>query len=289
MLLALAAAFDPSLARLQEEDGRLARIAWRLQTANVALCPQTTRLTGLSVHALSQYRRGQQRAATAQFGLTDRPGIAAVAPESAAARAGLRPGDVLLAVDGVATPTVRPTAGYAPVAATEAMLDAAMAQAPAELRIARRGQEQTVALPGETGCASRVQIIAGTGLNARADGRYVQIYAPMLDFAANDDELATVVGHELAHNILRHVQRGVPGKVAEYEADRLGAWLVARAGYNVDAVVPFWTRYEKQTNPGIFADGTHPSLKARLAAITQAVHVLKAQRAAGQALIPPPQ
>jgi beta-barrel assembly-enhancing protease len=290
-LFALATlAADPSLTRLQAEDARVATMSWRMQTANVALCPTKAAISGLALHALSQYRTGQRAAATAQFGLRDRVGVAAVAPGSAADRAGLKIGDALLVVDGQATPTVGANVGYAPVGQVETMLDAALANAPAELEIQRQGGvEERIALTGDTGCASRIQIIAGGAINAAADGQYVQINAAMLNFAASNDELAVIVGHELAHNILRHRALKTPSKQAEYAADRMGVWLMARAGYDVDAVIPFWTRFEKRTNAGIFADGTHPSSKKRLAAVAAAVAAFKAQRAAGQPLIPSPQ
>jgi beta-barrel assembly-enhancing protease len=282
-LFALATlAADPSLTRLQAEDARVAAMSWRMQTANVALCPAKAAISGLALHALSQYRTGQRAAATAQFGLRDRVVVAAVAPGSAADRAGLKIGDALLVVDGQATPTVGANVGYAPVGQVETMLDAALANAPAELEIQRQGGvEERIALTGDTGCASRIQIIAA------ADGQYVQINAAMLNFAASNDELAVIVGHELAHNILRHRALKTPSKQAEYAADRMGVWLMARAGYDVDAVIPFWTRFEKRTNAGIFADGTHPSSKKRLAAVAAAVAAFKAQRAAGQPLVPP--
>ncbi len=290
LLTLVTLAADPSLTRLQAEDARLAAMSWRLQTANVALCPQKAMISGISLHALSQYRAGQRAAATAQFGLRDRVGVAAVAPGSAADRAGLKVGDVLLVIDGQATPTLNTSAGYAPVGHVEAMLDAALANAPAALEIQRQGGvEERITLTGDPGCASRVQIIAGSAINAQADGRYVQINAKMLEFVASDDELATIMGHELAHNILRHRALKTPSKQAEYAADRMGVWLMARAGYNVDAVIPFWTRFEKRTNAGIFADGTHPSPKKRLAAVAAAVAAFKAQRASGQPLIPPAQ
>ena len=288
LLLSATIAADPSLTRLQAEDARIAAMSWRMQTANAALCPQNGPVSGLSIHALSQYRVSQRAAAMTQFGLRDRVGVAAVAPGSAAARAGLKVSDMIYRVDGQETPMVGPNAGYAPVGQVEAMIDAALAAAPAELEIMRPGGvEERIELAGDPGCASRVQIIAGGAINAKADGQYVQINAAMLDFAANDDELAVIVAHELAHNILRHVARKTPSKQAEYAADRMGVWLMARAGYDVNTVVPFWTRFEKRTNAGIFADGSHPSPKKRIAAVAAAVEELKAQRASGKPLIPP--
>jgi beta-barrel assembly-enhancing protease len=289
-LFAFAAlAVDPSLARLQTEDARVAAMSWRMQTANASLCATQASLSGLSVHALSQYRPSQRAAAAAQFGLRDRVGISAVAPGSAAERAGLKVGDAIYVIDGQETPTVSASGGYVPVGQVEAMLEAALANAPAELEIKRPSRvEERIELRGDPGCASRVQIVAGNDINAQADGRYVQIKAAMLDFAASDDELAVIVSHELAHNILRHIALKTPSKQAEHQADRLGVWLMARAGYDVNAVVPFWTRFEKRTNAGIFADGTHPSPKKRIAAVAKAVAELKSQRAAGQPLMPSP-
>ena len=282
-------AVDPSLMRLRGEDARVANIAWRLQTANAAICTNNANLIGLSVQSLSQYPKNQRAAAKAQLGLNRNVAIAAIVPDSPAARVGLAVGDAILAINDSQTPVVLDEDGYAPVGKVEDMLDAAMAQPSVKLRVARAGTARDVTLTGQSGCASRVQIIAGKSINAGADGRYVQINARMIEFVASDDELAVIMGHELAHNVLRHIALKTPSQQAEYEADRLGVWLVARAGYDVDAVVPFWTRFEKRTNAGIFADGTHPSPKKRVAAVAKAVAELKAQRAAGKPLIPPAQ
>jgi beta-barrel assembly-enhancing protease len=288
-LFALATlAVDPSLARLQNEDARVAAMSWRLQTANADLCPKKSYLSGLSFHALSQYPATQRRMAAAQFGLGRHVAVAAVVPDSGAARAGVQTGDAIVEIVGTATPEVVADAGYAPVGKVEDMLDFALVRGAVELRIARNGKQQTVVVTGDTACSSRVQIVAGRSINAQADGRYVQLLAGMLDFVANDDELATIMAHEIAHNILRHIALKTKSKQSEYEADRLGVWLMARARYDVDAVVPFWTRFEKRTSAGIFADGTHPSPKKRIAAVAKAVAELKSQRAAGQPLLPSP-
>ncbi len=280
-------ATDPSLSRLQIEDGRVAAIAWRMQTANVDICDQKASLSGLSLHALSQYPGGQRRAAIAQLGLSKHVAISAIAPGSAAAHAGLMIGDAILMVNDAETPVVLADDGYAPVGNVEDMIEAAMVRAPVKMRIARGGVARDVVLSGQLGCASRVQIIAGNSINAGADGKFVQINARMIEFVRSDDELAVIIGHELAHNILRHKVMKTKSKQAEYEADALGIWLVARAGYDVGAVIPFWTRFEDRTNAGIFADGTHPSKKKRLAAIAATVGDVAAQQAKGGTLLPP--
>jgi predicted Zn-dependent protease len=98
----------------------------------------------------------------------------------------------------------------------------------------------------------------------------------MLSFVRNDDELAIVLGHELAHRILGHPPtRTEDGLLAafgfkagdlwrrEAEADRLGLRLAAAAGYVLAAAIPFWQRYLGKYDwyPQLFR--SHPSLKAR--------------------------
>jgi beta-barrel assembly-enhancing protease len=246
------------MAALRAQDARVADVAWRLQTANAALCPDG-RVNGVAVQAQSQFAD--------DVGLGDRPVVAAVAMGSAAAKAGLRAGDVLLAADGQPMPVANKGAGYAPVAATEAILE----RDAVTLQVRRDDAVQSIVFHADAGCPSRVQIVPGRRINAQADGRYVQINAGMIDFVANDDELAAVVAHELAHNILKHRDKKTPSKQAEYEADRLSIALVVRAGFDVGAVVPFWTRFEKKTSPGLFSDGTHPGTKKRLAALNAAI------------------
>jgi predicted Zn-dependent protease len=101
----------------------------------------------------------------------------------------------------------------------------------------------------------------------------------VLDFTRNDDEIAVVVGHELAHNILNHPSRLNSEKVprgflrgigrnadkvraTEEEADALGIRLVRAAGYDASAAIPFWRRYYARFDgPQLFR--THPTLARR--------------------------
>ena len=84
-------------------------------------------------------------------------------------------------------------------------LDRAFADGRALLGV-RRGGEPALdrRSQAEQGCASRFQVVAGRSLNARADGRYVQVTTALAAYAADDQELAAVLAHEFAHNVLRH-------------------------------------------------------------------------------------
>jgi beta-barrel assembly-enhancing protease len=261
----LLSAMSPAQALLdaQAQDSGVAAIAYRLQTADVGLCRDVVPQSGLLFHDLTQYPIAQRATARALFGLDARAAILAVVAKSAGDKAGLRAGDRIVAVDG-----------HAPVSALDAedRLGRAMAVAPAELQIDRGGKSITLRLAGTPGCASRVQVIPGSGLNATADGTYVQVTAGVIAQAKDDGELASIIAHEMAHNILRHrVWLNRLGRSArniratEIEADRLSVYLAARAGYDALAPARFWRHFGVKTGAGIFSDGTHLRTKARVA------------------------
>jgi len=266
ILIALASA----LSSLREADARVAAIAWRLQTANVTLCRDVVALPGFSVETLDQYRQSERAEAAAEFGLGDLPGVSTVVPGSAADKAGLKPGDTILAVDGKPMPrTLGGKADYGRTAAAEAALADALARPPVTLTLASR----TIASSGDRGCASAVQLVPGARLDALADGHYVQISGAMYAFVANDDELAFIIAHELAHNVVAEAKRATHAsrqRAAELAADSAAIGMMARAGYDVGAVLPLMERLRRK-NRSSWLDGSHPAWPSRLAAAMQAV------------------
>ena len=265
-LIALAGA----LSALRDADARVATVAWRLQTANVALCQDVVSLPGFSVETLDQYSQSERAVAKAEFGLSDLPQVSAVVPESSAGKAGLKAGDTILAVNGQATPRdVARRTGYSRTAAIETALAAAMERPPVTLTLASR----TISFSGTRGCASSVQVVPGARLDALADGRYVQISGVLYAFATNDDELAFVIAHELAHNVVPAAKRAANAagqRAAELAADRAAIGMMARAGYDVGAVVPLMERLRRK-NRSSWLDDSHPAWSFRLAAAARAV------------------
>jgi predicted Zn-dependent protease len=167
-----------------------------------------------------------------------------------------------------------------------------------ELKISRAGQNLTLPLVAERGCEVRSRLARSSQTNAFADGRYAIMTTKLLGFVENDDELAVVLSHEIAHNLLGHPGRlddeKVPhgilrnfGKNAarvratEEEADRLSIKLLWAAGYNVNAAIPFWRRlyakYDPIPIPKLLR--THPSIGAR----ERMVNDVLAELAAAQA------
>lgn len=62
-------------------------------------------------------------------------------------------------------------------------------------------------LHGARGCTYPVVMTASDSVNAFADGESVAIAVGMVRFVESDDELALVVGHEIAHNALGHIRQ----------------------------------------------------------------------------------
>jgi predicted Zn-dependent protease len=144
-------------------------------------------------------------------------------------------------------------------------------------------------------------------------GGKVVVYTGILTVAENDEGLATVLGHEIAHIVANHgnermsqalltqmggaalsvALRNQPdttrglfmsaygagsqvglllpySRLHESEADRIGLTLMALAGYDPRAAIPFWERMAARggERPPAFLS-THPAPESRIADIRQ--------------------
>lgn len=133
-------------------------------------------------------------------------------------------------------------------------------------------------------------------INAFTDGHEVFISKGMLNFVSSREELAIVLSHELAHNFMGHqdarLQNQVLGTIAdiaagaggfmtfgafshiggaaniqnfEREADYVGLYIMARAGYSVDKAHLFWRKMALKFPEGIKGEygSDHPSSAER--------------------------
>jgi beta-barrel assembly-enhancing protease len=281
MAPAIGAAPDPNraaLLALQATDMRVATVAYRLSTANIAICPNQTPQLGFSLHALGQYGGTFRKSAKTLFNLGDDPTILAIVPGAAAASAGLVIGDALIAVGATRLRGVTLSAKqtYDTVREAESALDNGPKTRPLKLTIMRGGTEQTINIFAKPGCTSRVVVEPGGKLNAYADGTYVKLTSAVAEYAADDGELAAIIAHEMAHNILGHQARlDAIGRTranileTEIEADKFSVRLLAGAGYDPFVAARFWARFGRKTGAGIFATGTHLRTNARVALLEE--------------------
>lgn len=292
------------LTTLTALDQRVARVAHRLSEANVDLCPAVRLGAGWALHSASQYSNELRPLVRSRFGLEgDLPGVLSAPPGSAAEEAGLREGDLIVAVNGTpltAGPT-RTGPAFEGLAANVAVLDRALAGGETRLNIDRGDQPLMVTVQPHRACGYDVQLNPSDELNARADGRRLFISTALAGFTQSDDELALILGHELAHHVLRHrtwSDVGGAGREAndaaavngagdkETQADRVGLFLAARAGYDTRIAPAFWRRFGAANWRVRYPQLRHASAEARARKLEQVQLEIDAKRAAGEPLLP---
>lgn len=299
-------ASEDALVALRALDARILETGDRLALANVDLCADQGAIPGVAVHDLAQYAPDARAAAARAFHLGEEPAVLAVSPEGAAARAGLRADDGLIAADGMpfGAASLPDRASFASVESALDVLDSAFADGSAELEVRRGGERVRLQVGAPSGCRGRFQLVPGDQLNAGADGRYIQISSALALYAADEDELAAILAHELAHNILRHrvrlneagISRGLLKTVGrnarliretEVEADRLSIYLLDRAGYDTGAAAQFWSRFGPEHGYGIFASPTHPGWRKRVVSFEEEIATLARLKQQGPNPVPP--
>ena len=126
-------------------------------------------------------------------------------------------------------------------------------------------------------------------------GGKIVVYEGIMNLVSSDDELAVVIGHEVAHAVAKHsvgiftsgksaatqqIAQQVYGLGAQYgvmqpfsrkhesEADKMGLVLMTIAGYNPDVAVTFWQKMAATTTqePPEFMS-SHPSHATRISDI----------------------
>jgi len=128
----------------------------------------------------------------------------------------------------------------------------------------------------------RYVISPGTEINAYAtgDGRVI-ITQGMLDFVKSKEELAVVIGHEIAHHMLGHTS-GIQDKISYFDctlygaspfhssiyreamADIVGTQLADMAGYSECGGVSLWKRMRDNHGNDFQGSPTHPNLGSRI-------------------------
>ena len=270
-----------SLRWFAQQNLRLQTIAYRINVATAADCPDPRMMTGLLLHDLTTYDRDVRPAVSRAFSLGTGIGIIQIVPGSAADRAGLRIDDEILAVNGssVEDPSVigQPRKTYRRVEGFTRALQAALRNGPAELLVRRNGTLARVRLAGELGCGGEASLRDSTERNAWSDGDHVVVTTAMTNFARSDDELAFVLAHEMAHNVLghsRHSSRGIfgfsfGGKRQELAADYMAVWLMTEGGYKAEGGISFLQDIGRKYRWNLTLD--HPGFGTRIKIVAGAV------------------
>jgi len=148
-----------------------------------------------------------------------------------------------------------------------------------------------------TACDYKPRLISSTAINAYADGRNITFTTAMMEFTQSENELAMIIGHELAHNTMGHIRKVIGNYIFslgatrytrpfESEADYVGLYYLARAGYSTEGVEDFWQRLAKVSPKSINRAKTHPTFPDRYLRIKAARKEILAKQEAGVPLYP---
>ena len=314
------AARQSVLALRQEllEQARLHAVFWPINRASAPLCATRELASiGATPRTLATVRETSRPLLRAVLGIDERLTFSEVVDDTPAARAGIQPGDRILAIDD----TDVPATAEAPRTYLQALQRGLSRQRPVALRLLRRGAELTVSVQPEAVCAAGASPLAGDNVTAHARGRSVLVTRGMLRFAS-DRELAIVIAHEIAHIALGHTQppsatppaalAPAPGgevaqalaaspppptptvdpaaqrraQVRELDADIVGVHLAAAAGWPISEAPAFWRRMAIN-NPSTIVGShtrTHPASSERFVVLERVVKDLAERQAAGRPL-----
>ncbi|MCC6919117.1 MAG: M48 family metalloprotease [Alphaproteobacteria bacterium] len=311
---------EQRLRELIADEQRINTVFGRLVTSNVELCGERyVPSFGFRLWSLEDFDPPNRPAAIAAFGLGDRLQVYATAEGQPAWNAGVRAGDILAGIEG--RDLAPGSAGRTQFA--ERVTEGLIKRGNVRFVFERAGKRHKLRLNALKSCPFAVTLAVGDDPNAATDGKSVYVTSGMLDFAPQDRDLAVVLGHEIAHAIAGHpqklapkplkVERGIVGTMFdtaeglgetaysavsglagarrnsidfEMEADYVGLYLAARAGYDVSDAAEIWRRLEAEYPSTADGGWTHPSSEERFAAMRRTAEEIAARRADDQPLIP---
>lgn len=303
---------------------------FRIWKAAAPMCaPKVRPGYGLIAASISDIKDSRKAHYRNNWKMDTRPRVAIAVKGSPAEAAGIEPGDLIVAING--TPVAAGGSGRKKVAA----LLAKTGMKPMKLTINRDLANQNEG--GEPGkrvvelmpvpiCDYPVHKSGSSVINAYADGKNIIVTSGMMDFVQNATELETVLGHELAHNIMQHRQAkegnvaigaviGVVLDVAimattgvntdgaftknlsqvgqyaysqgfEYEADYVGLYIMAMAGADYRNAPHFWRRMHAKKGERFALWRSHPTNAERFVTMSATVKQIDGKIAAGKPLKP---
>lgn len=302
-------------------ETRLYQIGYPILEQGGTLCKNTRQSLGIKVWNKYHFGSDWREAVESVYGIQEDLQVAYVVPGSSADEAGIIAGDVLLGVDDWAVPHDQSAESKFSTKVSQFLGQDSYVT----LTVRRAGEDRSINVSGREVCDYNLVLKEGDIKNAFADGNNIVIYQGMMDFFKTDQEAALVISHELAHNSMGHIDAvakntavgllaGLALDVAaagvgvntkggfsnigaeigrasfsvefEQEADYVGLYFMALAGYEIDGAAKFWRRMAIQNPESIKLKSTHPTTPERFLAIEEYVEEINEKRRNGEVLSP---
>ena len=221
--------------------------------------------------------------------------VLSVADTSLSAAAGIKTGDHLLTFNNQQVPRYATAQWIADFVRHNG-------ESPIQLLVRRDGIDATHTVTPITACSIPIELISDSSVDAFTAGDRIVIHSSILRVARTDAQLALVVGHELAHANLGHLNAQLVNTIAgwasgaaldagillggistsgafskafsragasafsvgfEREADYVGAYYAARAGYDLAGAEEVWRALSLEQPDSIRIATTHPITAVR--------------------------
>lgn len=302
--------------------GRVNDVAFRLLRAASEITEDRDWSYGIVFDSLDNYKKKERNTAMVAFQeLTYRVSVSHVIKSGPAEGLGLEVGDMLEEYNG------QRIISFKDLERAFEFLGSGEYPGPGRFVFSRGERLFEVFIKPEQIAPYGVRLGTDSIIGAFADGKNIYVTYGMLRICEDDDDLAVVLGHEVAHNLENHLSKrklktaaaalpfallgaaavlygGVEGSplvegaavVAgakfsrdhEREADYVGAYLLARAGFNVDSAASFWRRFASEV-PREQKESylrTHPTDPERAARLRKAVDEIIDKKMLGLKLLP---
>ena len=299
-----------AVSEMVEEQKRISRVHRTLSVKSHALCGD---LVGpdVGLYAMTKPKGNFGPVLESKYGIGDRRTVLFVLEGGPAEAAGIKPRDVIKSVNGV---QMTDRDGLVK------LYEKVGPEDPLTYEIERSGETLSIVVKPDRACRFPIALGPQQTINAFADGRQVVITRGMVNFTRNDDELALVISHEMAHNIMKHIEArkqnmgvGVLADIAlillsrgqvnpnisqvaggaysqefEAEADYVGLYVMAQAGMPITDAPKFWRRMAAAHPASIKTNhsASHPSTAYRMVALEEAVKEIDDKRQRGEPLVP---
>jgi len=183
----------------------------------------------------------------------------------------------------------------------------------------RDGTELEIDVPLDRLCDFTLVLQRKELVNAFADGKRIIFTTGIMNLLRDDDELAAVIGHEMAHNTMEHNQKGqanaaiglvfdllfagigvntqgafsnatggIYSQEYEAEADYVGLYYMYHGGYDIEEAPTVWRRMSI-SSPASIKDSvmsSHPSSPERFVALEDTVTEIRRKVENGEPVVP---